>query len=245
MERVGERLRRRREELGLTLRDVSEATKFRPETIEAVEEGRTSVFPAEAYLNAFLRAYAKVLGLDPEEVVQGQKSEIERAREAIAQIKIKPRRRKRSRTRLVVIGASVLAVVLVTIVWITPRRTSYQSAEEALVTKPVEGAVAESLSVQKQTPISERPQVEARTGDTLVVVAKRTAWLKLSSAGSTLFYDYLRGGDSLEFVSSEDFTIDILSDREAIRFSLNGRPVMIPRSQDQLSNFVIPVKENP
>jgi cytoskeletal protein RodZ len=40
MERIGERLRRRREELGFTVDDIARATKYRPEVIKAVEEGR-------------------------------------------------------------------------------------------------------------------------------------------------------------------------------------------------------------
>lgn|GEM_PF-2072570 len=94
MERIGERLRRRREELGLTLEDVSEQTRFRPEVISAVEEGRSGVFPADAYLSAFLRAYARILELDPREIVREQKSEEERAVEAIRNIRVRPRRQK-------------------------------------------------------------------------------------------------------------------------------------------------------
>ena len=66
MERIGERLRRRREELGLTIEDVSESIRYRPEVIRFIEEGRSSVFPAKAYLSAFLRAYAVILELDPQ-----------------------------------------------------------------------------------------------------------------------------------------------------------------------------------
>ena len=40
MEVIGERLKRRREELGLSLEQAAEATKFPPEIIVAVEEGR-------------------------------------------------------------------------------------------------------------------------------------------------------------------------------------------------------------
>jgi cytoskeleton protein RodZ len=74
MERIGDRLRKKREELGFTIEDVARVIRFRPETIRAVEEGRVGVFPAEAYLKAFLRAYANTLGLDADEIVREQKS---------------------------------------------------------------------------------------------------------------------------------------------------------------------------
>ncbi len=116
MERIGERLRRRREELGFTVEAVAASTKFRPETIRAVEEGRVDVFPAEAYFKAFLRAYAAALGLDAEEILNYQKTEEERVQEAIRGIRIRPRTRTGKGTKTVVIGvivaAAAIAVVL-------------------------------------------------------------------------------------------------------------------------------------
>jgi cytoskeleton protein RodZ len=92
MERIGERLRRRREELGFTIADIAKATKYRADVIKAVEEGRTGVFPAVAYRQAFLRAYADKLGLNPSEIVRDQKSEEERVQEALKGIRVKPRK---------------------------------------------------------------------------------------------------------------------------------------------------------
>ena len=117
MERIGERLRRKREELGLTLEDVSEEIRYRPEVIRAIEEGRTSVFPAKAYLSAFLRAYAAILELDPREIVREQKSEEERAFEAIRNIRVKPKRkRKLPRKVLYILVPLLLAAVLLVVV---------------------------------------------------------------------------------------------------------------------------------
>ena len=116
MERVGEKLRRRREELGFTIDDIARATNYRPDVIQAIEEGRKGVFPAEAYRQALLRAYADKLGLDPAEVVREQKSEEERVQEALKGIRLKPRTgpgRRRTVVWLVVIV--VVAVALLTV----------------------------------------------------------------------------------------------------------------------------------
>jgi cytoskeletal protein RodZ len=116
MEGIGDRLRKRREEIGFSLEDVAEVTKFRPETIGAVEEGRAGVFPAEAYFDAFLRAYARVLGLDPREIVRDLKSEEERAQEAIRGIRFRPARRWGLRRILIWVGATIgVAVVVFTL----------------------------------------------------------------------------------------------------------------------------------
>lgn len=136
MERIGEKLRRRREELGLTLEDVSESIRYRPEIISAIEEGRTSVFPAKAYLSAFLRAYAVILELDPREIVREQKSEEERAFEAIRNIRMKPKRRRGIPRKAIYIAVPIVLAVAVLFVvdrflWDRGRDTGSESAERS------------------------------------------------------------------------------------------------------------------
>jgi cytoskeleton protein RodZ len=111
MERIGERLRRRREELGFTIEDISLSTRYRPETIKAVEEGRAGVFPAEAYSHAFLRAYAEKLKIDPAEILREQKSEEERIHDALRDIRLKPRRGSNKR-RIIVLAVVVVGVAI-------------------------------------------------------------------------------------------------------------------------------------
>jgi cytoskeleton protein RodZ len=92
VERIGEKLRKRREELGFTIDDIARSTNFRPELIRAVEGGRTTAFSADAYLNAFLRAYATKLDLDPREIILEQKSEEERIHDALSGMKLGSRK---------------------------------------------------------------------------------------------------------------------------------------------------------
>jgi cytoskeleton protein RodZ len=116
MDGIGERLKRRREELGLSLEAAAEATKLRPELIEAIEEGRVGVFSAKVYRLAFIRAYATVLKLDADELIRDQKTEEERAQEALRGIRIGPPRDTRLRKTLIGIGAGVLAAIVIFIV---------------------------------------------------------------------------------------------------------------------------------
>lgn len=70
---IGERLRQRREELGLSLRDAQTATKIRWRYLEALEQGDDSVIPGYVYAKGFLRTYAEYLGLDGWELVEAYK----------------------------------------------------------------------------------------------------------------------------------------------------------------------------
>lgn len=73
--RVGAELRAARERVGWTLQDLAPALHIRPEYLEALEAGRLSDLPGNAYALGFLRAYARALGLDPAEVIRRFRAE--------------------------------------------------------------------------------------------------------------------------------------------------------------------------
>jgi len=77
METLGEMLKRVREGRGLTLDDLYNRTRIHKAYIEALEEDRYEVFPAPTYVVGFLGAYARALGLDPEEVLRRYHSDQE------------------------------------------------------------------------------------------------------------------------------------------------------------------------
>ncbi|MFI4999375.1 MAG: helix-turn-helix domain-containing protein [Reyranellales bacterium] len=66
---VGRLLRDQREARGLTVGDVEKRLRIRRHYLEAIEQGRFDLLPGATYIPAFLRAYAKHLGLDPEKVL--------------------------------------------------------------------------------------------------------------------------------------------------------------------------------
>jgi cytoskeletal protein RodZ len=65
-----DKLRRAREEKGVSLRDIAAATKISVGALEALERGALSRLPGGIFSRAFVRAYALEVGLDPEVTVQ-------------------------------------------------------------------------------------------------------------------------------------------------------------------------------
>ncbi len=66
---LGQLLREAREQKGVSLEQVEEATRIRQKFLQALEEGNYGALPAEAYVTGFLRTYAVYLELDPEEMI--------------------------------------------------------------------------------------------------------------------------------------------------------------------------------
>lgn len=65
----GPRLRREREKRGISLDALAGCTKVGADLWEALERNDLSRWPSGIFARAFIRDYAKVVGLDPEELV--------------------------------------------------------------------------------------------------------------------------------------------------------------------------------
>lgn len=59
---IGDALRKRREELGLTYDEIYKVSRIRHVFVKAMEEERWEEFPSASQARAFLKKYAKVLG---------------------------------------------------------------------------------------------------------------------------------------------------------------------------------------
>ncbi len=66
---IGEQLRSQRKAHGISLVEVAEHTKIGKRYLEALEEGHFDVVPCETYIRGFLRAYAKYLEMDDEQLI--------------------------------------------------------------------------------------------------------------------------------------------------------------------------------
>jgi cytoskeleton protein RodZ len=69
MSAFGERLRREREMRGVSLDDIAEATKIGTRLLRALEDEHFELLPGGIFNKGFVRAYAKYLGLNEDEMV--------------------------------------------------------------------------------------------------------------------------------------------------------------------------------
>src|SRR5688572_21468586 len=64
------KMRRLREEKGISLRQIADATKISVGALEALERNDISRLPGGIFSRAFVRSYAIEVGLDPEQTVR-------------------------------------------------------------------------------------------------------------------------------------------------------------------------------
>ena len=66
----GARMKRMREERGVTLRQIADRTKLSVSALEALERNDISRLPGGIFSRGFVRSYAGEIGLDPEQTVR-------------------------------------------------------------------------------------------------------------------------------------------------------------------------------
>jgi cytoskeleton protein RodZ len=73
--RIGAELRQVRDRLGWKLADVAAELRIREPYLDAIEHGDLEALPGPAYQIGFVRAYARILGLDGEEILRRFRAE--------------------------------------------------------------------------------------------------------------------------------------------------------------------------
>jgi cytoskeletal protein RodZ len=76
MPTLGEELRRRREERGITLAEISESTRIGTRFLKAIEIDNFSTLPGGIFTRSFIRAYAKQVGMSEDEAIALYQQEV-------------------------------------------------------------------------------------------------------------------------------------------------------------------------
>lgn len=69
MKELGNRLRLAREQLGISIEELSSATRIEPKYLFALERGNFDALPGATYIRSYLRTYAIYVNLDPRQVI--------------------------------------------------------------------------------------------------------------------------------------------------------------------------------
>ena len=76
---IGAALRDAREQRAMSLDDVAQVTKIRVATLSAIESNQRDGLPEAFYLRSFVRAFARAVGMDPDDTVRKYFEQLEPA----------------------------------------------------------------------------------------------------------------------------------------------------------------------
>ena len=208
---LGEFLRRERELRNISLDDVAERTKISRRYLEAIEEGHYDRLPGEAFVRGFIRAYARSVGLDPEDTLLFYAQ----AREAQEPPPLRGERISqaghssdtRPLTWLLVAGVIVMGGVLL--------------GGVSLLTFDGPGFLRPWFVSRTDVVPPPAPLV-------LTALADSDTWLRVVIDGQESQDFLLRGGQSTKWQAQERFLVSIGNARTT-RLELNGHPLPLPQ----------------
>jgi cytoskeleton protein RodZ len=244
MATFGENLRREREMRGVTLQEISAATKISSRFLEALEDEEFSKLPGGIFTRGFIRAYAKYLGLDEDHVlaeyqlVAPRGSEVDLGR--LAQARPEARRGKSH--------ASVYAVLLA-LVMLAGGYAIFRYSRRIPQPRFVEGASSSALGSSEVTPAQTGPAEvpalgtdQALAGDSagtaqsapatgfnladvdgliLQVAATERAWVAIDADDKTVLQRVLNPNEIQTLRAKTSFAVT-LGNAQGVILTLNG-----------------------
>lgn len=177
--RSGDRLKARREELGYTLADIKNAIGVNVEYLSAMESMYAADVPS-GYLSAYLRTYAKYLGLDAERIVSQFNSECGLVSDTEQKKLEQLTKVRREDTYRSLIAGGAAASGLVAAVALVVFLVSAGPSDPVIDGVPIENGARDSLFT-----VAEQSDLEPQFP--LSLVALETAWLEARAEDGTIF----------------------------------------------------------
>jgi cytoskeleton protein RodZ len=206
MDSIGERLKRAREQKGLNHEQIARDTNIAKRYLVALEEEDFQVFPGEPYLLGFLRNYADYLGLKAEELVSAYRNmKIQEQPTPVHEL-LDRRKAVSPMSLALIVGGSVLAAALVTLIVVLTVQNRQRASELARSGQSRKKAEYKLDS----SPFEKRFYV----GDSLLFAkGGETYKMTVDSIGDAVFLETPAG--KTRVAMGEDFGIDFDADSQS------------------------------
>lgn len=225
---LGEELRRRREELGLTLAQISETTRIGTRFLKAIESDDFGVLPEGIYTRSFIRSYAKQVRMDEGlalQLYQEQTGAVEALADLTAPVEEKPFVYKEPSNSFwpALAVALALALVLATgsLAFYRYVQNSQGTAEVATVPPPPSTAPPTGPSEPPVQNIADARELK------VTLRASDKCWIGYTADGGKRTQLQLESGQSEQISATESIDLSI-GNTSVISMQINGRDAHFP-----------------
>jgi cytoskeleton protein RodZ len=220
---VGELLKKRREELGQDLRQISDTLKIKYDYLRAIEDGDLTKIPAEVYVKAYIQEYAKALNLDYESIMNAYARQTSQpATERQSPPEKGSIQGKRFKIQYILIPA-VLALLVAIIVYV-----QFPSSQK----KP-------QIPVISVTPPKVDLPKATTTGHDLEVIATDTTWILVMIDKTKSKEMMLKRGDSAKWHATDFFFLKI-GNAGGIKIIFDGKNISNLGEKGQVVKINLP-----
>jgi cytoskeleton protein RodZ len=233
MASFGENLRRERELRGVSLREIADATKISVRFLQALEDDRMDVLPGGLFPKAFVRQYARHLGLDAERYVAEFLYVAEERPPSVPPPAFDSHPLPRG---LIFFGVVVAAGLVLSWKLGGPPERAARHA-------PVVAETPTTISNSPETtePISPPLATAVSTPDGLVLTlkAQQDCWVEARADGQTVLNRVLAGGETATLEAHGQIVLSV-GNAGGLAFRVNDRPgVPLGKSGEVKRNIVI------
>ena len=233
---IGETLREARVRRRIELAQIEAETKIRAGYLAALEEERLDALPGKAYAKAFLRSYARYLGLPAEAMVAELDARLSPDEPSIAPLRMRPGRSFRVPAPALVLP---LAAGLVVVGLLAAGQFSSSLQAPAVIS--LSGRAAPRPTTPARAAAQSRPAAPSpRVARIVLSAARGDCWLQVRSGSETgriLYEQILARGSSTSF-AGRGFWIRIGAP-SSLSVTLNGKTIdVLPRS-GQPTNILV------
>ena len=241
---IGAQLKRARIARKQSIEDVSSATKINTSMIRAIESDAFAKLPGGLFTRGFLRAYAREVGVDPEEIVDRYRSQFEGEAPAPA-APAQPEEQVISSVRPPVVvdeettysrRIQVLQLFVIVLIVALYFSLSRRPRTEASSDTNPDVPVAE-VAQQPQTPNPEPPKADntpvatngtaanapPQKGVTLELHPQGPCWVQATAEGQKLYAKLMDAGETASVTVNNDVTLRV-GDPGTLAFTLDGAP---------------------
>ena len=224
---TGLRLRTARETRGLTIDALARATRVQRRILEAIERNDTGGIPPRPYGRGFVRAFAKEVGLEPDQTVReffsqfapaaGLHDEPVHAVPERTPLHLNPRWRAIAATTLMwALGVAFAVLAVRSVVNMLDRSGEPQRTDTASAAAPV-------VAGTTGTAEASRPASADRSPITVTLEATGPAWVTAHADGRRIIYRTLQPGDREVLRAEREVRLRI-GNAGAVRWRINDRP---------------------
>ena len=212
-ESFGSWLRSQREVRQVELQTITQSSKINIRYLEALEQDRFDLLPATIFVKGFLREYARIVGLDPDEVLNfylaaSAQDDLEGGIENLAK---RSQRRPFGRAGVVVV---VVVAILAFLVWRCFPGSEREAAEDMETMAP---------PITEEVPPPPPPAPLPEQALRVTLEFRATSWVDVHSDGERTVSELRVQGESLTVAADEEIRLK-LRNADAATIEVNGEP---------------------
>ena len=227
---IGEILNRAREEKGLSVDQVSEALYLRKSVVRAIESGEWNLLPHAVYVKGYVTEYARYLKvydeIAPYLVAEKESPEASLLEPEDGQLRTRVReRRERPRLRKGILGGSVAAVAVITLLLFL------HGQREIPLPPQYETVSRNSTESQGSWPAGESKK--------LMIACHERTWIRILIDGTEKKEVMLNPEEVVMFTAKDTFDL-LVGNAGGVKLYFNGRDAKFSGESGEVKRVTLP-----